>query len=220
MALVQSYAELQSDILDTLNRTDLVATVTEFSSGPIEGAVKRAVSLGELRLQRELRPRQAETSTTLSVSSTTKALPSDYMSQRLMYVSGDPIQILTFDTIENLKAAYPNAATGKPQMVAVFGSNFEFGPAPDATYSVPLYYYQKPTLLSDANTSNIWLTSFPDMLKYAAIFELTAHISEDERLQVWKQLYDEGVRAINGDQTISRWTGGVIRASINPTFVV
>ena len=85
---IDTYAKLQSDIQDKLDRDDLLANVTAYSSGDIEGAVKRAIRTCELRVQRTLRVRQMETSTTITLSSgsTTVALPSDFLSARLFYL--------------------------------------------------------------------------------------------------------------------------------------
>ena len=74
---VDTYAKLQSEILDTLNRTDLSAEVTEYSPGTIEGAVTRAISKAERRIVRRLRTREFETATSVSTvaGAETVALP-------------------------------------------------------------------------------------------------------------------------------------------------
>lgn len=63
---IDTYAKLQTEILDTLDRPDLVAEVTEYTPAAIEGAVTRSIAKAERRIVRRLRTREFETSTSIA----------------------------------------------------------------------------------------------------------------------------------------------------------
>lgn len=219
---IDTYAKLQSAISDELNRNDLLATVTAYSSGPIDGAIKRSIENCELRLNRTLRVRQMETSTTMTLVAATSvySLPSDFIQARLAYVDAQPITLIEQTTLENLFAQYPNSATSKPQKMAIVGATLQLRPIPDSAYSVPLYYYAQPAALSDTQTTNTLFAISPDLYLYGSCLELTRFLGEDARLQVWKGFYDEAVRLITEDSNAAKWSGVLVQSALPVTIVV
>lgn len=219
---IDTYAKLQSDVADTINRADLLSDVTKYSPGTIEGAIKRGIRKCELRTQRTLRIRFMEASTTLTFSSSTStyALPSDFLSARLAYLKSDPIQILTQTSLESLYSDYPSQASGTPQKIAVSGSNLVVRPVPGQSYSVPLTYYQEIPTLSDTNTSNWLLTRAPDIYLYGTCIELMPHMMDDQRIQVWKGAYDEAIRLITEDDNAAKWNGVLVQSALPVQIVV
>jgi hypothetical protein len=219
---IDTYAKLQSEISDVINRADLLADVTKYSTGTIEGAIKRAIRKCELRAQRTLRIRFMESSTTLTFASGTGsyALPSDFLSTRLVYISRDPVQVLQQTSLETLFTDYPGAANSIPEKIAVSGTSLYVRPTPDATYSVPMFYYQEIPALSDTNTSNWLLVRAPDLYLYGACIELMPHIMDDQRIQVWKGAYDEAIRLLNEDDDAAKWNGVLVQSSLPVQIVV
>lgn len=218
---IDTYGKLQSEISDTLDRADLIADVTAYSGGNIDGAIKRAIAKTEFRVQRRLRVRQMESSTavTLTAGTSAYALPSDYLSSKLVYIDGDPLVTCTQTSLENLIATYPEATRDKPDKVAIYGTNLYFRRLPDQAYTAQHFYYQKIPALSAPNASNWMLTDAPDLYLYGACLELTAHLSEDEHIQLWKGALDEAIRDITGDDMTAKWSG-VLTQSVLPVQVV
>lgn len=218
---VNTYAKLQSSISDILNREDLIADVTKYSSGTIEGIVKRAISRVEYRVQRDLRVRQMETSSalTLTAGNSIVALPTDFLSTRLAYITGSPIKVITQTTLDGIYTEFAGSANQKPAKFAISGNNMHVMPTPDATYSLQLYYYQEIPPLTDSNTSNWLLLDAPDVYEYGALVECTVYLRDDPRLQVWMGLYNEAVRLLNGDDSTARFTG-VLQQPALPIQVV
>ena len=218
---IDTYAKLQSEILDTLNRTDLVATITTYSPGSVEGAVQRGIRRGELRMQRELVFRELQESSSFSITSSVASytLPTDFGSFNFAYILGGTVAVLQSKMIATLYSDDTSTGVGRPDSICIYGSNFILRPYPDGSYEMPFYYNKKIAALTDTNTSNIILTNYPDMYLYSALLELTAHLSEDERIVVWKGYYDEGKRVIN-QETTTAWTGSLGRANINLSLVV
>jgi hypothetical protein len=219
---IDTYAKLQSAISDELNRNDLLADVTAYSSGPIDGSIKRAIATTELRLNRTVRIRQMETSTTITLVANTSAysLPSDFLQARVVYLSVDPIQLIEQTTLENLFAQYPQSTTQRPEKMAIVGSTFQVRPIPDAAYTVPFYYYATPAPLSDTNSTNTLFATCPDLYLYGSCLELARFLGEDERLQVWKGFYDEGIRLLTEDSNSAKWSGVLVQSALPVTMVV
>mgnify|MGYP006899560649 CR=1 FL=1 len=218
---IDTYAKLQSEIQDTIDRDDLLADVTAYASGNIEGAITRAIRRCELRIQRTLRVRDMETSTTIAFVSgtTTIALPSDFLSARLFYLNIDPIAILKQDTLENVFSSYPNAAVAQPVAFAVTGSNMVARPVSDGSYSAPFYYYQSIPALTTANTSNWLLVKAVDAYLYGSCLELMPHIHNDPRIQTWKGFFDEAISLLEEDDNAAKWNG-VLVSSVLPIQIV
>lgn len=219
---IDTYAKLQSELLDTLNRTDLVADVTEYTPGTIEGSVKRAISKAERRIVRRLRTREFETSTTIATAAgvETITIPTDFVMAKSLIIKTNPNVVLAQKDLSTLINDFPATTSGNPTAFSAFGTLFHFRPIPSSVMNVLLYYYAGPTALSDTNTSNSLLTKYPDLLLYGALIELTAHIEDDGRIQVWKGAFDEAIKDITNDNTLNRWSGAPIRSSIDVRSIV
>lgn len=219
---IDTYAKLQSEVLDTLDRTDLVAQVTEYTPGTIDGAVQRGISKCERRIIRRLRTREFETSTTFSTTSSleTISVPSDFIMAKSMVLQTNPNVVLAQKDMSQLIGDNPSPSVGQPNSYATFGPNFYFRPIPSTAQSIKLFYYAAPTALSDSNTSNTLLTKYPDLLLYGALIELTAHIQDDARIQLWKGAFDEAIKDITDDNTTNRWSGAPIRSSIDVRSII
>ena len=219
---IDTYAKLQSEILDTLNRTDLAAPVTEFTPGPIEGAVMRAISKAERRIVRRLRTREFETSTTIATAAGTEtvALPTDFLMMRTLILAQNPVVVLAQMDFSALYREVPGAAPGCPRAYAAFGTALYLRPIPDSVRSLKMFYYTAPAPLSAENTSNTLLAKYPDLLLYGALIEITAHVEDDGRIGLWKSAFDEAATDIINDNTLNRWSGAPIRASIDPSGIV
>lgn len=219
---IDTYAKLQSEILDTLNRTDLVQDVTEYTPGTIEGAVKRAIAKAEKRIVRRLKTREFETSSSFTTTANveTIAMPSDYAMTKALVLTGNPNYVLQQKDLTTLINDNPSTATGQPSAYAAFGTSFRLRPIPDSARAVTLFYYAQPTPLSDSNASNVILATWPDLLLYGALIEITAHIEDDSRIQLWKGAFDEAVKDITNDNTLNRWSGVPIRSAVDIRTVI
>ncbi len=219
---ISTYAQLQTEILDTLDRDDLVADVTNYTPGPIEGSVKRAISKAERRITRRLRTREFETSTTITTTPGTETIsvPADFVMMKALVPTGVNSTPLAQKDLTTLYNDSPSTAQGIPASYAPFGSQLRLRPIPNTAQVLTMFYYAKADPLSDTNTSNIILANYPDLLLYGALIELMPHMEDDERIQVWKGLFDEGMKDIVNDNTLNRWSGVPIRAAIDARLVI
>jgi hypothetical protein len=60
-------------------------------------------------------------------------------------------------------------------------------------------FYQLPVLLDEENQTN-WLTEEAlQLLLYGVLLEATPFLKNDERIQVWQQMYDRAASMLNGE---------------------
>jgi hypothetical protein len=79
--------------------------------------------------------------------------------------------------------------------------NFIVAPTPDAAYPAEMLYYEQPALLDATNQTN-WITQYqPNLLLYAALLECSPFLKKDERIPVWKDMYDRIAGVVNGQDT-------------------
>lgn len=80
--------------------------------------------------------------------------------------------------------------TGAPVFYADIDYNhYLVVPTPQVAYPFQITYYETPDHLSDANQEN-WLSqNAPDLLLYACLLETAPFLKNDQRLQVWQQMY-------------------------------
>jgi len=218
---ISSYLELQTAIMDELNRSDLAETVTK-STGTVEGIVTRAITRCEIRLQRLLRVRQMETSTSIAFTGGTSeyALPTDFVSAEYFYLNIDPVQPIKQDSLANLFADYPESSGGEPRSFAVVGSNFQLRPPPDGTYTGVMTYYQTIPKLTTSNTTNWLLTDAPDLYVYGSCLEMQPWLGADARLGVWADALSRGIDDLEADNASAKFSGVLVSTGLPDTVIV
>ena len=76
------------------------------------------------------------------------------------------------------------------------GSEFQFAPIPDSTYTLRMVYYAAPDYLSSTVSSNVFLANCPDLLLYASLGEAEPYLMNDARITTWATLYDRGLDSL------------------------
>lgn len=195
---ITTYAELQTAVGNWLDRSDLTARIPEF------------VTLFEAIVNRDLRVRQMEQRDTTTIAAEFVALPATYldgMSIRLSSGSStwslDPTPAEVLDTYQ--------ATTGAPRLFALVGSDLQFYPAPDQSYTARLTYYRTIPALSDSNTTNWLLTLAPDTYLFGTLLQASAYLADTAQAQVWADGYQN---ALAGLRRMHRSMGGKLRTEI------
>jgi len=185
MAL-SNYTELLTSIESWLNRADITATIPDF------------VLMLESRLNRDLRVRQMETTSALSVSTQTTLMPTDFLEARTLYITGNPQRELNYVTPQVFWAKHGSTETGKPKYYTIEGSDFIVAPTPDLTYTVNFSYYQKiPALVT--NSTNWLLDDSPDIYIYGSLLNAKAFIHDEKLIRTFALMYDEAMEAMKDD---------------------
>lgn len=192
-----SYSDLKTTVANYLARSDLTSVIPDF------------IQLAEERLRRDLRIRQmlvVATATTTSGDSTL-GLPSDFLEMRDIHLQTTPRTSVSYLSPNAFYAKARVTDSGKPVNYTVLASELQFAPIPDTAYQAQMLYYAKPPLLSDTNSSNVFLANCPDALLYAALGEAEPYLMNDARLQTWATLYDRAINAINIADQASEYGG-------------
>jgi hypothetical protein len=201
-----NYAQLQSNIADFLNRTDLTSVIPTF------------IGLAESQMERALRVRQMMGRSTAPIDTEYSALPPDFLEAKTFKItSARPIQPVEFVTPEQMDDAQnlSAGALGIPKYFTIIGNQIRVHPAPDATYTGEMTYFTKLDKLSNTNTMNWLLSSSPDAYLYGALMHAAPYLKDDERVAVWGTLYNTAIEALKtADQNAS--ASGLVKARVKP----
>jgi hypothetical protein len=200
-----SYSDLKTTIANYLARSDLTSVIPDF------------IRLAEERLRRDLRIRQMLVVATADTTAgdSTVGLPTDFLEMRDIHLNTTPIASLAYEAPNAFYANNRSSESGLPKTYTVLASELQFSPIPDAVYTAQMLYYAKPTLLSDTNSSNVFLANCPDALLYASLAEAEPYMMNDSRLQVWASLYDRAIASISTADQSSEYSGQPMAMSYN-----
>src|SRR3954469_10493969 len=107
---ITTYAELQTAITNWLDRTDLSSRIPEF------------IALYESKVNRRLRVRQQITSTTLTPSSGSASLPSDFLEWKRVTWAGSTKQELEYVSPLQFDGIDTDSPSGTPARFTIEGS--------------------------------------------------------------------------------------------------
>jgi hypothetical protein len=165
---ISTYAELTATLSDWLN-----------SSG-YDGQASEFIALSEAHFNRELRVPEMEASASSVTSSATVALPSDFLAAREVYIDDDQDTVLIPMSPSHMRMTYAEDAAGEPEAYTITGTNLILAPAPSASVTVGIAYFQQIPALTASNTTNWLLTSHPDLYLRAARFHAYDYARDDE----------------------------------------
>ena len=209
---ISTFAELKTALANFSDRSDLTSRLGEF------------VALAETRIfygsqeapfvSDPLRIRAMETSTDLTISSQTVALPTRYLGLRRQYISGDnglKINMVSPDAFWGNHAG--STDSGRPFEYTIEGEYFVFGPSPDATYTGKLLYWQKFAALSADGDTNWLLTNAPGAYLQGALIELYAYLKAGDDKADAHKAFAGVINALNmadkSDRFAGSWVGRV-----------
>lgn len=186
---ITTYAELQTAVANWLDRTDLTSRIVEF------------ITLGEAKLNRELRTRTMETNGPLatSIGSRTVALPAGFL---------EPIALFIELTTGRVELAFvpsrieTDASDGQPDYWTIDGANIAFEREPDAVYNLTLKYLKKWDIATDL--TNTLLSTYPDAYLSAALVEGFAYTMDEDRAMLWAGKLQGLIEEINRKEARSR----------------
>jgi len=187
MAIITNYATLQTAIADYLARSDLTTFIPNF------------IQNTENKVGRTLNLRNEETALSVSVSSGTGTVPTDFKALKLAYVPDSPTVLLRWVSLDEIYRDYPTrSGASTPAVISRQGANFVFGPyAKDFTLN-GIYYAKKDPLRT---TDPSWyVTNAPEVLLYGSLIEAAPFIQGDERIPVWQQLFTDALNTLRDEQ--------------------
>lgn len=197
--MAYDYGYLEDSIKEYLHRGDasIVAQIPQF------------VSLAEILIDRELRVREGETRSPITITDAFYDIPTDYLEMRAIHVTvpqgRHAIPQVTPQVLDNKYSS----ATGYPKAFAIHGNEFEFRPgadsagSPPTTYDVELSYYKKLTALTTpgvapvSTTTNDILTNYPLLYLAACLIQAYLFVQDMEQRDVWIDVFTSQVATAN-----------------------
>lgn len=186
---LSTYATLQTALADHIgNRGDVTAaTIRDF------------ITLAEAKMRRKLKTRATIGRDTATISDPFSAVPADY-GGAISFTITDQTPIVHLESVsperlnELLRDVY--TSTGTPAVYAVVGGEFGFAPEPSGSFAVELVYYRTLEALSDSNTSNWILDSYPDAYLNGALAEAAPYMVDDPRGPIWERKFAIAIEEI------------------------
>ena len=200
-----TFTELKDALADWLDRSDLTDRIPDF------------ITLAEARLNRDVRIRPMEVRSSMETTAGQRYfnLPGGYLQMRNMQINSNPITPLEYITPEMLDRLYGSDTTGKPKAYTLIGDEIQLAPIPDSDYTVEMAFYEKFTPLGDGTSGTVvsnWITkNAPDILLYSALLEAEPFIKNDERIALWLNAYNVGIKRIQDADARDRHSGSAMR---------
>lgn len=182
MAIITSYATLQTAIADYLARSDLTTFLPNYTQNWEERFMREPENWGSWM----------EAALSVAISNGVAAVPADYLGLKIAYISGSrpPLKRVSLD---QLYQRYPRSGgTGTAAYIARNKTNFEFGPVSSSGTLVGTYW-AKPAPIR--TTANFLLTDCPDLCLYGSLLEAESFIKNDKRLATWSNFYSTALEA-------------------------
>jgi len=185
MAIIATYSALQTAVANYLARSDLTSQIQDIF-----------IPFAENRLRRELRTNEMLEYTTLPLVSNVATLPSDFLEMRELHFASNPVDDIVYQSPDLFFRNRLTQTSGQVWYFTILGNEIHFAPTPNVSSDLQILYYKKPAYLSDSNTSNVFLSNYPDALLYAALAEAETYLMNDARVATWASLYDRSVSNI------------------------
>ncbi len=181
-----NYTSFVTVVNNYLARSDLTAQVPDF------------IQLAQTRLSRDLRTEKMLQVAIAAITSGdgTVSLPTDILEVREIHLQGNPPVILEYQSPDLFFKNGQTSLSGRPHYFTMLGSEFQFAPTPNGSFTAQILYYAQPTFISTTTASNLYLANYPDALLYATLAEAEPYLMNDGRIQTWSALYDRAIANI------------------------
>ena len=194
MAAVMTYTSLAADIESYLERTD-TATINKIPTF--------------IMLAEQIIASQIKFLGTLTVDEATMVAGNPVITKPARWrktvsmsitINGEKQPVL-LRKYEYLRNYWPDAtATDVPLYYADYDyTHWLIAPTPAAAYPFEVVYYERPQPLDVTNQTN-WFTEYaPQALLYGSLLQAMPFLKNDNRVGVWKALYDESIATLKAE---------------------
>jgi len=161
------------------------------------------IQLTELRIYRDLRPRENQIQATIIPTSNLIDLPSDFIDLReLSYKNGNRVVVLS--SVGRHRLSIATSQTGRPGVYSIIGNQVEVGPItiPD---EFTLWYWQSFPALVNPTDTNVLITTYPYIWLYAMLVEGAVYIQDDTMRQTATETYLAEVQRVNVRESEGRF---------------
>lgn len=182
-----TYATLQTTVIDWLHRDNLAAKVPDF------------IALAEAAINRKLNiaPKEVDVPLAMTPGSRYVTYPTSMSEPIALWdETSQPRSQMTPMLPETLPVN--NSVSGRPKYWAIDGARLAFERPADSAYSLTFRYVQD-TNLSNANPTNAVLTRAPDLYLYGALAQAAPYMRDDARIGFWKSEFARLLSEVHAD---------------------
>ena len=179
-----TYSSFVTTVESYLARTDLTSVIPDF------------IQMAQLRMTRDLRTERMLKVATTTPTDSKVAFPTDFLELREMHFQGNPPILLEFQSPDLFFRNGQTTLSGRSHYFTMLGTEFQFAPSQDSSYTIQILYYAQPTFISSTASSNLFLAYYPDALLYATLAEAEPYLMNDPRVTTWSALYDRAIANI------------------------
>jgi len=194
MAAVMTYTSLAADIESYLERTD-TATINKI---PTFIMLAEQIIASQIKFLGTLTVDEA----TMVAGNPVIAKPARWRKTVSMSITingeKQPVLLRKYEYLRNY---WPDAtATDVPLYYADYDyTHWLIAPTPAAAYPFEVVYYERPQPLDVTNQTN-WFTEYaPQALLYGSLLQAMPFLKNDNRVGVWKALYDESIATLKAE---------------------
>jgi hypothetical protein len=156
---------------------------------------------------------ETSTALTLTAGTPTVAMPTDLLELRSLTITDGLSGAL--DAADLSTIARYGVQTGRPAFYTISGSNFRFGPIPDADYDVEVVYKAKIPALSDGSPTNWLLTDHPDIYLFASLIEACFYLNDEARVPGFAEKLKLALETLEAADNRAAWQAGPIASRVD-----
>lgn len=187
----------------------LIQSISTWSKRPdLSSVFPDFVTLTEKRINKRLQLRENELRSTNIPNTDDRfiSLPSGFVEMRT-------IRIIDGTYFYDMKFKTPAAISilpqpGRPYFYTI-NSKIEFDRKPNKAYTVELTYYVNLTPLSEDNTTNNVLTSYPELYLYGSLAELHRYARDEETANYYDGVFNASLHDANVEESRGRYGSGL-----------
>ena len=132
MALT-NYTTFVATVESYLARTDLTSVIPDF------------VQMAQLRMSRDLRTEKMLKVATATPADNLVSFPIDFLELREIHFQGNPPIILEYQSPDLFFKNGQTSLSGRSHYFTMLGTEFQFAPSQNGSYTVQILYYSQPT---------------------------------------------------------------------------
>jgi hypothetical protein len=200
-----TYSDLKTSVANYLNRDDLTSVIPDF------------ISLTENRMNRDLRVRanMKRANTTTTAGTAFYNLPSDMIELRnITWESDSQSFALSYLSPESSSREYGGHISGSPRAYTNLGKSIKLSPTPDGEYQIAINYFAQLTALSNTNSTNNILQSFPDLYLFGSCLEGAIYLNDTEQVQRFGGIYEKALKDVRDAEDSARYSGTVMTMTV------
>ncbi len=190
----------------TLIGTSAGSIADWMNSTTLSAVAPTIVNEAESDIYRRLRHWQMFTSLTgtMTISQATYPVPSDYLQEKLFYITGTSFQKMVRKPPQEVVQNYcydgsGNRVVTQPMIYFNDKSNLQFDSPPDQAYPFLFYYYGQPPALSTSNTTNFLTQTYPRLMRAACMISASEYM-KDAGVGNFDRTYWEQVKEMELDK--------------------